>query len=109
MVEDDFPSRLPGKTGQELTRLVQEALTNVRRHAEARHVRVELGLDGVLAYVEVSDDGRGFDAEMAGPGMGQQSMRHRALELGGGFDLESAPGEGTRVRFSIPVSRLVKG
>ncbi len=109
VVEDDFPSRLPGKTGQELTRLVQEALTNVRRHAEAGHVRVELGLDGVLAYVEVSDDGRGFDAEMAGPGMGRQSMRHRALELGGRFDLESAPGEGTRVRFSIPVSRLVKG
>ena len=109
VVEDDFPARLPGKTGQELTRLVQEALTNVRRHAEARHVRVELGLDGALAYVEVSDDGRGFDAEMAGPGIGRQSMRHRALELGGEFDLESAPGEGTRVRFSIPVSRLVKG
>ena len=108
VVEDDFPSKLPGKTGQELTRLVQEALTNVRRHAEARHVRVELGLDGLLAYVEVSDDGRGFDAEMAGPGIGRQSMRHRALELGGRFDLESAPGEGTRVRFSIPVSRLVK-
>ncbi|MDQ3182177.1 MAG: PAS domain S-box protein, partial [Actinomycetota bacterium] len=109
VVEDDFPARLPGKTGQELTRLVQEALTNVRRHAEARHVRVELGLDGGLAYVEVSDDGRGFDAEMAGPGIGRQSMRHRALELGGEFDLESVPDEGTRVRFSIPVSRLVKG
>jgi len=109
VVEDDFPARLPGKTGQELTRLVQEALTNVRRHAEAGHVRVELGLDGVLAYVVVSDDGRGFDTEKAGPGIGRQSMRHRALELGGEFDLESAPGEGTRVRFSIPVSRLVKG
>ncbi|MGI9121359.1 MAG: PAS domain-containing sensor histidine kinase, partial [Rubrobacter sp.] len=109
VVEDDFPSRLPGKAGQELTRLVQEALTNVRRHAEAGHVRVELGLDGVLAYVVVSDDGRGFDTEKAGPGIGRQSMRHRALELGGEFDLESAPGEGTRVRFSIPVSRLVKG
>src|SRR5215218_5920636 len=45
-VEDDFPARLPNKTGQELTRLVQEALTNVRRHAEAKHVRVELSLDG---------------------------------------------------------------
>src|ERR671913_384912 len=42
-VEDDFPARLPDKTGQELTRLVQEALTNVRRHAEAAHARVELG------------------------------------------------------------------
>jgi PAS domain S-box-containing protein len=109
VVEDDFPARLPNKTGQELTRLLQEALTNVRRHAEADHVRVELGLDGGLAYVEVSDDGCGFDSGIATTGMGRQSMRHRALELGGEFSVESAPGEGTRVRFSIPVTRLVKG
>src|SRR5215203_54028 len=109
LVEDDFPARLPNKAGQELTRLVQEALTNVRRHAEANHVRVELGLDGGLAYVEVSDDGCGFDSERATTGIGRQSMRHRALELGGEFSVESAPGEGTRVRFSIPVTRLVKG
>ncbi len=109
VVEEDFPARLPGKTGQELTRLVQEALTNVRRHAKATHVRVELGFDGMLAFIEVFDDGRGFDAGSARPGIGQQSMKHRALELGGELDLDSAPGEGTRVRFSIPVSRLVKG
>jgi PAS domain S-box-containing protein len=109
LVEDDFPARLPNKAGQELTRLVQEALTNVRRHAEANHVRVELGLDGGLAYIEVSDDGCGFDSERATTGLGRQSMRHRALELGGEFSVESAPGEGTRVRFSIPVARLVKG
>src|SRR5215211_5101867 len=108
-VEEDFPARLPNKTGQELTRLVQEALTNVRRHAEAKHVRVELGLDGGLAYVEVSDDGCGFDSERATTGIGRQSMRHRALELGGEFSVESEPGEGTRVRFSLPVTRLVKG
>ena len=108
-VGDDFPARLPNKAGQELTRLVQEALTNVRRHAQANHVRVELGLDGGLAYVEVSDDGCGFDSERATTGIGRQSMRHRALELGGEFSVESAPGEGTRVRFSIPVTRLVKG
>jgi PAS domain S-box-containing protein len=107
-VEDDFPARLPNKTGQELTRLVQEALTNVRRHAEAKHVRVELGLDGGFAYVEVSDDGCGFDSERATTGIGRQSMRHRALELGGEFSVESAPGEGTRVRFRMPVTRLVK-
>src|SRR5918993_1440904 len=107
-VEDDFPARLPNKTGQELTRLVQEALTNVRRHAEANHVRVELGLDGGLAYVVVSDDGCGFDSERATTGIGRQSMRHRALELGGEFSVQSAPGEGTRVRFSIPVTRLLE-
>jgi PAS domain S-box-containing protein len=108
-VGDDFPARLSNKAGQELTRLVQEALTNVRRHAEANHVRVELGLDGGLAYVEVTDDGCGFDPERATTGIGRQSMRHRALELGGEFSVESAQGEGTRARFSIPVTRLVKG
>src|SRR5829696_7111977 len=108
-VGDEFPARLPNKAGQELTRLVQEALTNVRRHAQANHVRVELGLDGGLDYIEVSDDGCGFDSERATTGIGRQSMRHRALELGGEFSVESAPGEGTKVRFSIPVTRLLKG
>src|SRR5215210_894122 len=106
VVGDDFPASLPDETGQEITRLVQEALTNVRRHAEAGHARVELGLDGELAYVEVSDDGRGFDPESARTGIGRQSMGHRALELGGDFSVMSAPGEGTRVRFSIPLWRL---
>jgi PAS domain S-box-containing protein len=108
IVDDDFPARLHGRTGQELTRLVQEALTNVRRHAEAGYVRVELGIDGDLAYVEVADDGRGFDAENARTGIGQQSMRQRAGELGGELSVQSAPGEGTRVRFQIPASRLVE-
>ncbi|CAN5718103.1 hypothetical protein BH18ACT11_BH18ACT11_19120 [soil metagenome] len=106
VVGDDFPASLPDKTGQEITRLVQEALTNVRRHAEAGHARVELGLDGDLAYVEVSDDGRGFAPEGARTGIGRQSMSHRALELGGELSVRSAPGGGTRVRFSIPLWRL---
>ncbi len=109
VVGDDFPARLPDKTGQEITRLVQEALTNVRRHAEADHARVELGLEGDLAHVEISDDGRGFDVEKVGIGMGRQSMNHRALELGGRLGVQSAPGGGTRVRFSIPLSRLLQG
>jgi PAS domain S-box-containing protein len=108
LVEDDFPARLPNKAGQQLTRLVQEALTNVRRHAEASHVTVELGLDAGLAYVEVSDDGCGFDSERTTTGIGRQSMRHRALELGGEFSVQSAPGQGTRLRFSIPVTRLLE-
>jgi PAS domain S-box-containing protein len=108
IVGEDFPTSLPEKTGQELTRLVQEALTNVRRHAGADRVRVELGTDGGNAHVEVSDDGRGFDPRSARTGIGRQSMDQRALELGGTLAVESAPGEGTRVRFSIPLSRLAE-
>ncbi|HEX5851318.1 MAG TPA: PAS domain S-box protein [Rubrobacter sp.] len=108
VVGDDFPDDLPEMAGQEITRLVQEALTNIRRHAVASHARVELGTDGGLAFVEVSDDGRGFDPNEEGTGIGRQSMGQRALELGGGLDLQSAPGEGTTVRLLVPLSRLMK-
>ena len=109
VVGDGFPTHLPERKGQEITRLVQEALTNVRRHAGAGHVRVELGTEGGLAFVEVSDDGRGFDPHGAGTGMGRHSMGQRALELGGGLDVQSASGKGTRVRLSVPLSRLSGG
>ena len=108
VVGDSFPTHLSERAGQELTRLVQEALTNVRRHAEAGHVRVELGTSGALAYVDVSDDGRGFDPHSARTGIGRQSMSQRALELGGDLNVQSAPGEGTRIRFSVPISRLTR-
>jgi two-component system, NarL family, sensor histidine kinase UhpB len=105
IVEDGFPRALSERAGRELVRIVQEALANVRRHAEARHARVRLWHEGDLARVEVADDGRGFDAESPGVGVGPQSMRYRALELG----VEGQPGRGTRVRFEAPVSRLVEG
>lgn len=106
VVDDGFPRTVPERTGRELVRIVQEALTNARRHAEPRRVRVRLWLDGDLACVEVADDGRGFDTDRPGVGVGQQSMRHRARELGGELEVESMPGSGTRVRFEVPVSRL---
>jgi len=106
VVEEGFPSALPAKAGRELARIVQEALTNVRRHAEASHVRVKLGLDGAFAYVEVSDDGRGFAPGSTKTGVGQHSMRGRALEIGGELRVESEPGGGTRVRCLVPLSSL---
>ena len=72
-------------------------------------MRVELGTDGTLAFVEVSDDGRGFDPRSAGTGIGRQSMGQRARELGGELDVQSSPGEGARIRFSVPISRLTRG
>jgi PAS domain S-box-containing protein len=107
-VEDGFPRMLSEKASQELTRIIQEALTNARRHSEARRVEVRLWRTGDLACAEVADDGRGFDAAQTGMGMGQHSMRHRALELGGELQVESEPGEGTRVRFHAPLSRLIE-
>jgi signal transduction histidine kinase len=109
IVEDGFPVMLLEKASSELVRIVQEALANARRHAGAGHIRVRLWHEGDLACVEVADDGRGFDTGVAGTGVGQHSMRHRALEIGGELKVESAPGRGTRVRFEGPVSRLVAG
>jgi len=109
VVEDGFPSRVSGRTGREFTRIVQEALTNVRRHAEASHVSVKLGVEGEAAFAEVCDDGRGFVPGSQNIGIGQHSMQGRALEIGGELEVESEPGEGTRVRLRVPISRLVQG
>jgi signal transduction histidine kinase len=107
VVEDGFPSGLSAKASRELARIIQEALTNIRHHADARHVQVKLGLDGQVAYIEVSDDGRGFVTESPRCGVGQHSMHRRALEIGG-----RAPGrERARRGYAgtMPVSRLIGG
>jgi signal transduction histidine kinase len=95
------PERLPG--GREIVRIVQEALTNVRRHSGAGHVRVEVGVEGEALYAEVRDDGRGFDPALSRVGVGRDSMRQRALDLGGEVEVRSEPGRGTRVLCRVPL------
>ena len=103
-VQEGFPSGAERGAGTEVLRVVGEALTNARRHSEARNVRVSLRLDGDFLAAEVSDDGPGFGPETA-PGIGQRSsMRERAEALGGILEVESRPGEGTRVRLRVPAS-----
>ncbi|CAN5836228.1 hypothetical protein BH23GEM7_BH23GEM7_00550 [soil metagenome] len=87
-------------------RIVQEALTNAVRHAEAMRVNVALQRRGAELLVMVEDDGHGFDldeAEQRGGCLGIYGMQERALYLGGSIEVESAPGEGTSVRIRIPV------
>ena len=86
----------------ELFRILQEALTNARRHSEARTISVAVRTSGNRVRAEVSDDGRGFDTKRAS-GMGTRSMRDRALMLGGELQVESRPGGGTWVRFEMPL------
>ncbi len=99
-VKEGFPSSPLGKRGLELLRIVQEALTNARKHSEARSVVVILGGEGNRAWVEVSDDGRGFRPDSSA-GVGLVSMRERARTLGGALQLESEVGKGTKVRFEM--------
>jgi two-component system, NarL family, sensor histidine kinase UhpB len=89
-------------------RAVQEALTNVIRHARAQHVWIELNqADGVLELV-VRDDGVGFDVaktfdQAAGRGhMGLLGMKERVQLLGGDIEVDSEPARGTRIRISLP-------
>ncbi|MEO6281306.1 CHASE3 domain-containing protein [Roseateles sp.] len=86
-----------------LYRLVQEALTNVLRHAKAKHVRVSLGeADGWL-QLQIRDDGQGFNPDAVGAGHhGLLGMRYRIESLGGTLQLLSAPGRGTLVLARLP-------
>jgi signal transduction histidine kinase len=90
-----------------LLRAAQEALANVRRHAQARLVTIALADDGISATVQVDDDGVGFAPEAAptgaGPGgFGLAGMRGRVQDAGGEVQVVSAPGAGTRVTVRVP-------
>jgi two-component system, NarL family, sensor histidine kinase UhpB len=82
-------------------RVVQEALTNAARHAEATAISVEVRQqDGVLSAI-VEDDGRGFQGDP--PGLGLTGMRERAELIGGALEIASSPGAGTKVTLSVPL------
>jgi two-component system, NarL family, sensor histidine kinase UhpB len=106
VVGTEFPAFLSGPAGLEIARIVQEALSNVRRHSGARRATVALGTAGDEAWVEIEDDGRGFDPE-EGPGMGFTGMRERALALGGELEVESERGRGTRVHLRVALPTLM--
>ena len=102
--------RLPATLETALFRVVQEALTNARKHAKTDRVRVELGhRPGGTVRLEVRDWGRGFDptgvARGGGPGerIGLSSMRERIALLGGRLEVRSEPGEGTSVVAEVPM------
>jgi two-component system sensor histidine kinase UhpB len=94
-----------------LYRIVQEALSNVVRHAGATHASVRVSRAPGAVAVEVDDDGRGFDVAgvMAGErkGLGLFGMQERAAYLGGRVEIRSRPGAGTRVRAEVPVAETV--
>ncbi len=96
---------LPPLLQTTLYRVLQEALTNVARHARARAVTVEVGREGTTLELVVRDDGVGFDAGAAldhASGLGLHGMRERVALLGGSLEITSRPGQGTTVRATIP-------
>jgi signal transduction histidine kinase len=100
-----IPHPLPPFVQTTTYRILQEALTNVARHAHARAVVVNLTYEGTMLELVVRDDGVGFEAAAARrktSGLGLHGMRERVTLLGGSFDLESTPGWGTMVRARVP-------
>jgi signal transduction histidine kinase len=97
-------SRLPGEIETTLYRLIQEALTNVVKHAHATTVSILLvRRDGTVTGI-VADDGRGFDPAAAGAdGLGLVGMRERAGLVGGRLTIEAATGAGTTIAVEVPV------
>ncbi|WP_246643885.1 sensor histidine kinase, partial [Nonomuraea ceibae] len=95
-------SDLPAAVEVAVYRIVQEALTNIRRHAEAETVTVTLRRERCVLRVTVTDDGRGLP-ESHRPGVGLSSMRERAAELGGICVITGEPGRGTRVEVMLPL------
>jgi signal transduction histidine kinase len=85
-------------------RIVQEALTNVARHADATTARVSVRRDGDAVTIEVVDDGGGGNHPNGGAGNGVRGMRERALALGGTLEAAPAGGGGWQVRARLPVA-----
>jgi signal transduction histidine kinase len=101
-----------GGLGQDLEttvyRLVQESLTNVAKHARADHARVLVGIGAGRLYVEVGDDGEGFDPAATTSGFGLAGMRERVELSGGQLDVTAGP-RGTTVRAVLPLPSATAG
>jgi signal transduction histidine kinase len=104
--QTDLPDRLPRDVELAAYRIVQEAITNVGKHASASEVHVHLTHLKDRLLIEVHDDGVGFVEDIDRPiiarGLGLISVRERAARLGGTFNILSTPGEGTRLIVSLP-------
>lgn len=98
-------ARLPAAVETTLFRIAQEALANVARHAQARHVELRLFCGPSAVAMHIADDGRGFQqqAALSGDHTGLWSMQKRVEQFGGCFLIDSVPGAGTRITVEIPL------
>jgi len=105
----DLEDRLPAQMETVLYRVAQEALTNIARHAQANRVSLHLERQESAVRTVIEDNGRGFEVEnlasreAAVGGVGLLGIRERVVSLGGRFNIESHPGQGTRLTIEIPV------
>jgi signal transduction histidine kinase len=105
----DGAAAAPGPLGRDAYRIVQEALTNVLRHAHAEAVQIACAVDKGVLTIEIEDDGAGFEPRTvsrpraSGQGLGLLGMRERLSLLGGRLAIDAAPGAGTCVTITLPL------
>ncbi len=102
---------IPDAVHVAIYRVVQEALNNAIKHADASRIHVHLAARDGTVTLEIADDGKGFDTSLPGiaaddKGLGLDSMRERVEVTGGHFDIHSAPGKGTTIVATWPESTL---
>jgi len=84
-------------------RIVQEALTNAVKHSQANQLSVLVSTEPQSLYVQVLDNGKGFDPSKNTTGFGLRGMKERAITLGGTFQIDSSPGTGCRITVILPL------
>ena len=111
--EEDRALRIKTNERREIFLIFKESVNNIAKHSGAKNVEIDLEIDGEILILRISDDGNGF---VCGPpsfedtfssagqgGNGIRNMRKRASELGGRFDIDSAPGRGTTTYLAMPL------
>lgn len=107
---DPHLSRLPAIIENTCFRVLQAALTNVMKHAQAHNVRVALAVQNDVLRISVQDDGHGFDVQAAqqraltGKSFGLLGMQERVRFVGGQLEFHSAPGHGARLEVTLPIA-----
>ncbi len=103
-LDSELDEELPIPVVAELLAVAREALANVVRHSEARHAKIDVSADQGTVRMSISDDGRGMSTGTAPRGghHGLGNMRARAEALGGGLDITSELGSGTRIIVTVP-------
>jgi signal transduction histidine kinase len=96
--------RLPEEIETALYRIVQEALTNVIKHAHAERVRIALRKSDGLVTARIEDDGRGFTESKGGEGLGLIGIRERVELVSGRLEIESSAGGGTTIVVEVPAA-----
>ena len=101
--EIQLPSLLPPQISKTLYRVIQEALTNICKHAHASSVDLYLRQMPDCVWLTVTDNGRGFRSSRAQSGFGLQSMQERVAAVNGTFHIEAKPGEGCEINVELPL------